>query len=715
MAINQEGIMSLQSPAGAQLPQLSYGDSYGAMREALKTARPDADLELEDTLAAIRADLQEVSDEDLVSLTEAIQGLYGDPEGYAKEVADLVASGEIDAEDLPAEYDEEFLSAMLMVLFDEQKARGLAGGGTTEPMEMQLPQGFARGGIAEAARMVAQGGRRGDTMLAHITPSEARLLKSRGGSGTINPATGLPEFFFKKFFKKVGKSFKKLGNSVKKVLSSPLGRILGTIALGAVLGPAGMAFMSGPMAAAVASGTITGLTGGNLKQVLTSAAVGFIGAPGGPVSNFVGKYTGQFITNPLVREAANGAILGTGTSLLQGQSLKQALQSGLTEGAIAGGVALLNGQPPVDASKTASQAASTATTAATIGADLPIAAGTADVTLGEIPSSATVRNTQGNYASVAPDVPMPSSVAPQPAAGIMGTPEAQAAVRNYGQSVGNAVDDAYAAQFNRLNYDQSGNLVGQGRSTPSAGGAYVPGGPGVMESIDTMGGGAKQMMQGDFRAGFDQLSQGASDLFAPGPSRQDILDYAKANNTTFAEASKAISPGMIRSYGPTAVAGIAGLAAAGGFKQNIPGEDEYSRQMRGPIDLSQDPSRYYVQGLPGVQYSQQGTITGSGGWSPSSPMSVNPAVQGRSYINYQPQYMNDGGIAALAKGGYPRKTGQIDGPGTEKSDSIPAMLSDGEFVMTAQAVRGIGNGSRREGARKMYELMHRLEQNASRG
>jgi hypothetical protein len=69
----------------------------------------------------------------------------------------------------------------------------------------------------------------------------------------------------------------------------------------------------------------------------------------------------------------------------------------------------------------------------------------------------------------------------------------------------------------------------------------------------------------------------------------------------------------------------------------------------------------------------------------------------------------------LATGGYPRKTGAISGPGTETSDSIPAMLSDGEFVMTAKAVKAMGNGSRRAGAKKMYALMHQLERNASRG
>ena len=53
--------------------------------------------------------------------------------------------------------------------------------------------------------------------------------------------------------------------------------------------------------------------------------------------------------------------------------------------------------------------------------------------------------------------------------------------------------------------------------------------------------------------------------------------------------------------------------------------------------------------------------------------------------------------------------GAVAGPGTGTSDSIPAMLSDGEFVMTAKAVRGMGDGSREKGAAKMYQLMNRLE------
>ena len=69
----------------------------------------------------------------------------------------------------------------------------------------------------------------------------------------------------------------------------------------------------------------------------------------------------------------------------------------------------------------------------------------------------------------------------------------------------------------------------------------------------------------------------------------------------------------------------------------------------------------------------------------------------------------NGGIARLAEGGtpppknmddFPRKNGNIAGPGTMTSDDIPAMLSDGEFVTKAVSVIGAGV---REGADNIEE------------
>jgi len=84
-------------------------------------------------------------------------------------------------------------------------------------------------------------------------------------------------------------------------------------------------------------------------------------------------------------------------------------------------------------------------------------------------------------------------------------------------------------------------------------------------------------------------------------------------------------------------------------------------------------------------------------------------------------YGSDGQLRRMAKGGdakmtsFPRRQGPINGPGTGTSDDIPAMLSDGEFVFTAKAVRNAGGGSRRKGAARMYKLMKKLEGGAVKG
>jgi hypothetical protein len=46
----------------------------------------------------------------------------------------------------------------------------------------------------------------------------------------------------------------------------------------------------------------------------------------------------------------------------------------------------------------------------------------------------------------------------------------------------------------------------------------------------------------------------------------------------------------------------------------------------------------------------------------------------------------------------------------ERADDVPAMLSKNEFVMTADAVRGLGNGSVEEGSKKLYNTMKQAEQ-----
>jgi hypothetical protein len=67
---------------------------------------------------------------------------------------------------------------------------------------------------------------------------------------------------------------------------------------------------------------------------------------------------------------------------------------------------------------------------------------------------------------------------------------------------------------------------------------------------------------------------------------------------------------------------------------------------------------------------------------------------------------------AVAEGGeiFPRRVGGImPNEGTPGKDSVRAMLMPGEFVMTTDAVKGLGNGNNDQGIRNMYDMMRGLE------
>ena len=85
------------------------------------------------------------------------------------------------------------------------------------------------------------------------------------------------------------------------------------------------------------------------------------------------------------------------------------------------------------------------------------------------------------------------------------------------------------------------------------------------------------------------------------------------------------------------------------------------------------------------------------------------------YANINPYYSAATEAAGMKRGGvmdFPEKDGMINGPGNGQSDDIPAMLADGEFVMTKQAVMAAGDGDREKGTKKMYEMMYSLQDKA---
>jgi hypothetical protein len=232
MAQDNSGIMAMQNDyfsKGMLPPEMGLEVADGVMQNLNPQIKPEADKFTSD----LSGQLASLSDEELDIFIQLVQELNDDPENYAENRANLIKGGDLTEEDLPVDYQPDALAMILYVLRKEKQAR--SGGMSQQPLssmppmagaapaEMQPPQGFARGGIAEAARLVAGSGRNGDTMLAHITPREAKLLRKHGGSGTINPVTGLREYGLFSFLRDIWQAVWK---PVNKFLQSDVGKIV---------------------------------------------------------------------------------------------------------------------------------------------------------------------------------------------------------------------------------------------------------------------------------------------------------------------------------------------------------------------------------------------------------------------------------------------------------------------------------------------------------
>ena len=138
---------------------------------------------------------------------------------------------------------------------------------------------------------------------------------------------------------------------------------------------------------------------------------------------------------------------------------------------------------------------------------------------------------------------------------------------------------------------------------------------------------------------------------------------------------ESLAPSAFQKFAP--IGGLTALGLYGLDKAGLPiftvKEEEMGATMPTGLDLlNMDPERFKFTNFYGD----------------------NPYYQDRTAI---------GRPVPVAEGG------EIVGPGTATSDSIPAMLSDGEFVMNAKAVRGAGGGDRKQGAKRMYQMMKKFE------
>ena len=547
------------------------------------------------------------------------------------------------------------------------------------------------GQFTAVAKKMAGHGRFGDDSVAHIQTGEmvvpltllesnpalkAQIFKQLRDSGiedpeqyvvgstanSINPETGLMEFGF---FSKLWKGIKKVVKSIVKIVKK-IAPIVLPIAL-SMFGPLGAIY-----GAALGSGIGTLIAGGSIKDALKAGLVA--GATGGLFKGASSKLAGDGfwsgvrgeLTDPIgrVTQAASGAKTSVGNVF-----------------------------------------GSEATKAANVGK-------------------------QGFWDSY---VPPAAGTVPE---GIANTFTDGSGAKGTIAGDGTAVDTQVAGRW------EDGKIVNSAGEVITDPAAVTP-----VSLTDTTGVNVDE--RGFLKKTSDFLTQGgktdAEVLLArnqAGNAAVDAARLAAPEGTTldktlldaaFAKAAKGAGPGLLTRFGPSAaIAGI-GASAAGFFdvpEQDMPGlvdRNEDGTVVTGADLIAADPSKYLVADLGGTrlnpdtgeyeevedEYTVEAPDTSLYTVPTNYPLQQQ-AISQNGYL----MSSNPGGpfarpwVQRAAEGGpiFPRRNGGVaPAEGVEGQDSVRAMLMPGEFVMTTDAVRGLGNGNLNNGIKSMYSVMRNLE------
>jgi hypothetical protein len=196
-------------------------------------------------------------------------------------------------------------------------------------------------------------------------------------------------------------------------------------------------------------------------------------------------------------------------------------------------------------------------------------------------------------------------------------------------------------------------------------------------------------------------------IFAPkGPTASEIFESAKASGNPISlelAKQKALeqAPSFMRKALPYAAAGTGIMAATGMF--NTP-KDEEVEYTTGQQLLEENPDKYMLD----PEAYRLKYLTNQDFGVPTQYASTAYVDQiNNPYLSSQFQQ-----VQTVKNGGeiFPRRTGGIaPDEGVAGKDSVRAMLMPGEFVMTTNAVKGMGNGDLNQGINNMYGMMRNLE------
>ena len=581
-----------------------------------------------------------VTPEDLEEVIELLEVVVQDPSKYAEMRQAAIDDGEIDENVLPAQFDMVYIVSLLVALYGLQ--------------DRLSEQGYARGGLTVGARRLAAQGRGGDTELAHVNRREAEMLRRAGGSGGINPATGLREYKFKwgKILAAAAPIVLTLvapgiGTAIGTAISGSLGLGLGTVGAGilggAVLG-AGSSLLGGgnPLTGAVGGalggglggeigGLIPGLSGTGFENIVGTSLVGAGTAAATGRNPFSGALRGALgaAAGDLSGKAANELGFGPGAT-------SEGLQRGIGAAGKGFGIGLATGMDPKAAA---------------------IAGGLSGLAAGVVkPSQAVVSGLQQQPQMQGPPQPIidasGNEVLP-PGAGVVlpdGRPGQMVLNQTTGMVEAKPLPGQYAYNPTTRQVEFKPQQPGLVQSIMNA----IPGvapqpGPGMVAPTSGGGGG---LLGG---------------ILGGGQGGQGGLGGLLSNPAALLAGAAALS--SLRSAPAQAQQAVSTLPASQQEYFNRPNQTwDWNRMQRDASASGMGLSQYMATNWPRITSGQ-----------------------------YNTQAMAQGGaLSAVSR--FAR------GAGTGRSDEIDAKLSDGEYVIDAETVAMLGDGSSKAGAQRLDKM-----------
>jgi len=602
------------------------------------------------------------------------------------------------------------------------------------------------------AKGIASLGRYGDDVIVHMSREEVKglqaLAQQHGTSLTINPKTGMPEAF------KLGRIFKAIA----------------PIAAGWMLGPGGFGMFSSPLMAGLAVGAGTGLLTGNLGQGLMAGLGAYGGFGLGDTFAKMGANAAGTVGSGVSAQTINPALISSATKapIVGAEFMSPFTPNGIAGGTglgvgtvgnagIVGQGSLYNGAMANVASNQALNPALTSLNPITTNIN------PANVVSNTVPTSGFTKSGQGlkNLFTFGDETTKSGWQQFKDAAGTGGksATDFQAAGKLAGPAFAVAegagafdepvYNNVYGSRMKRVptgTYDAQGKpeykyvpaesyqstetlnvdrpYENYGYITPPPALKLVSGG-GEIKSYAVGG-----MVQPTIQSGGVRDLYGSSDNQTQAPLSSDGYGLGRLNNLARAqEMQQAKTLGY-------AMGGPVSFADGGDTNLNVDSQPTLNLDSMQPDynysnDLKMDPNnnppainnlmimlikKAIAEGklanpnkssLNGIKALNTNTVPSLNTNNISSLNTGVPIPVNMNNINASNLYSKPTG---MAKGGY------LDGPGDGMSDSIPATiegkqparLADGEFVVPADVVSHLGNGSTKAGSKRLYAMLDKV-------